>query len=108
MKKINSQQLLEKLNEHKVAILDVRSEEKFQMGHLKHGNAKNIHVFKTDIFALEDSEEGENLPFTRDTEVIVTCTTGNSATRCTKILTERGYNVTLLEGGMTAWNKENK
>src|SRR5699024_12250361 len=108
MKKITPQQLLEKLNENKVSVLDVRSKEKFELGYLKHKNSENIHVFKTDIFDLEESDTHVDLPFSQDTEVIVTCTTGNSATRCTKILAEKGYNVTLLEGGMTAWNKDIK
>lgn len=106
MKKITPTKLREKLNHKKMTILDVRSKEKFQMGRLKHENAENIHVHKDDIFALEETDEDVKLPFSKETEVIVTCTTGNSATRCTKILEEKGYNVTLLEGGMVAWNQE--
>lgn len=106
MKTITPKQLLKKLNKNRVSILDVRTEEKFKIGHLKHANAENIHMHKTDIFALEEANPNIELPLTPDTEVIVTCTTGNSATRCTQILTEKGYNVTLLEGGMTAWNQE--
>lgn len=105
MKKITPQELQDKLKDEKVAILDVRTKEKFELGHLKHKNANNIHVLKTEIFELENATKEMALPFARDTEVIVTCTTGNSATRCTKILTEKGYNVTLLDGGMVAWNE---
>jgi len=104
IKHITPQQLKEKLNIDKVKVLDVRSEEKFNKGHLKHPNAENIHIPKTEIFALEESDDQTDLPITADEEIIVTCTTGNSAARCTKILTEKGYRVTLLEGGMTAWN----
>jgi len=107
MKKISPKQLKEKLHADQVAILDVRSEEKFQMGHLKHKNAENIHVPKADIFALEETDENVDMPFSPNTEVIITCTTGNSARRCTKILSDKGYNAVLLEDGMTAWNKSN-
>lgn len=106
MKKITPQELQDKLNRTKVAILDVRTKEKFELGHLRHENAENINVLKTKIFGMEASKEAIDVPFSRDKEIIVTCTTGNSATRCTKILAEKGYNVTLLEGGMVAWNKE--
>lgn len=106
MKKITPTQLKEKLNHKKMTILDVRSKEKFQIGHLKHENAENINVHKNNIFALEETDTDFKLPFPKDKEVIVTCTTGNSATRCARILEEKGYNVTLLEGGMVAWNKE--
>lgn len=107
MKQITPKQLKERLEQDRLKILDVRSADKFQLGHLKHSNADNIHIFKNEIFNLEQSDEKANLPFSTDQEVIVTCTTGNSATRCTKILADKGYNVTLLTGGMTAWNKEN-
>jgi len=106
MKKITPQELQNKLNNNKVAILDVRSKVKFELGRLKHENAENINILKTEIFSLEESQKEIDIPFSRDTEVIVTCTSGNSASRCTKILAEKGYNVTLLEGGMIAWNKE--
>ncbi|HLQ97547.1 MAG TPA: rhodanese-like domain-containing protein, partial [Candidatus Dormibacteraeota bacterium] len=33
-----------------------------------------------------------------------TCTTGNSAGKCADILEDKGYQVTVLEGGITAWN----
>jgi rhodanese-related sulfurtransferase len=39
----------------------------------------------------------------KDKEIIVTCTTGNSATRCATILSEKDYHVVVLEGGITAW-----
>lgn len=106
MKKITPQQLKDKLAIEKVRVLDVRTEEKFQKSHLQHENAENLNVFKEEIFTLEENEDVTELPFTKDEEIVVTCTTGNSATRCTKILTDKGYNVTVLEGGMTAWNKE--
>ena len=38
-------------------------------------------------------------------EIIVTCTTGNSAKKCATILEEKGYQVTVLEGGLMAWKE---
>src|SRR5699024_1961097 len=106
MKKITPTQLKEKLNHKKMTILDVRSKEKFKIGHLKHENGENKNDHKKNIFELEETETNYTLPFPKDKEVILTCTTGNSATRCARIEEEKGYNATLLEGGMVAWNKE--
>lgn len=108
MRRITAQQLKKKLTKDKVKILDVRSEEKFKIDHLNHQNAENIHIPKTEIFSMEETNEKVDLPITTDEEIIVTCTSGNSASRCTKILREKGYHVTLLEGGMTAWHKNNE
>jgi len=105
MKKITPEQLKRKLEEGEVKILDVRNEEKFEIGRLRHPHAQNVNVFKGDIFALEEGKTSTRLPFTTGEEVIVTCTTGNSARRCTEILKNEGYNVSLLEGGMVNWNK---
>lgn len=107
MKEITPKQLLEKLNRETVCILDVRAKEKYEQNHLKHEHAENINIPKATIFALEEDEDTPiNLPLSKDKEIIVTCTTGNSARKCAKILSEKGYNVTLLEGGMTKWNND--
>lgn len=106
MKKTTPKQLKEVLDKGKVKVLDVRSEDKFELGHLKHEHAENINIPKNNIFDWEKGEQSLNLPFSKSEEVVVTCTTGNSATKCSKILSEKGYNVTVLEGGMVAWNKD--
>lgn len=107
MKKITAKQLKLRLDQETLKILDVRNEEKFQKDHLQHVHAENINIFKEKIFKLETNHQSEaKLPFSKEEEIIVTCTSGNSATRCSKILEQEGYNVTLLDGGMTAWHKQ--
>jgi rhodanese-related sulfurtransferase len=82
----------------KVTIIDVRAEEKFNDYHIK--NSQNIP--KTIILGSNKAvEESVSLP--KDEEIIVTCTTGNSAAKCAAILREKGYKATVLEGGLTAW-----
>lgn len=108
MNKITPEKLKERLDQEELTILDVRTKDKFEIGHLRHSNAENINVFKEDIFALEKEKDGIELPFSPKREVIVTCTSGNSATKCTEILAKHGYKVTVLEGGMVNWNKVNK
>jgi rhodanese-related sulfurtransferase len=38
-------------------------------------------------------------------EIIVVCTTGNSAARCAAVLSEKEFNATVLVGGITAWKE---
>ncbi|MBS4189548.1 rhodanese-like domain-containing protein [Bacillus sp. FJAT-49705] len=106
MKSITPKELAEKIKKYEeVYILDVRAEEKYNNYHINEENIKSINLGKTVIFALE---EGNNQPIHSlpiNKEIIVTCTTGNSAKKCSAILAEKNYHVTLLEGGITAWKE---
>lgn len=103
LKKISPEALNEKMqNQEKVILLDVRAEEKYNQYHIEDLALENINIPKTNIF--EGKEEViSKLP--KDKEIIVTCTTGNSATKCANILAEKDYNVIVLEGGVTAWKE---
>lgn len=104
VKKITPEQLFEKMqNLEKVILLDVRAEEKYKGYHIEDNKIENINIVKTKIFDQEDNTHLESLP--SDQEIIVTCTTGNSATKCAAILAEKEYDVTVLDGGITAWKK---
>ncbi|HYK74876.1 MAG TPA: rhodanese-like domain-containing protein [Pseudoneobacillus sp.] len=100
IRKITVKELQEKMAKEKnVSLLDVRAEEKFQESHIE-GTTWNIP--KTDIFNME---EGSISVLPKDQEIIITCTTGNSAAKCAEILSEKDYNVLVLEGGVTAWKE---
>ncbi|MFZ7943021.1 MULTISPECIES: rhodanese-like domain-containing protein [Bacillaceae] len=98
-KKITPKELHERLQSgEKVVVLDVRAEEKFNEFHIK----ESLNLPKNIIFQLDGEEEGQiSLP--KDQEMIVTCTTGNSAAKCAAILDTHKYHVTVLDGGLTAW-----
>lgn len=98
--KISPKELEEQLRTRKPFVLDVRAEDKFQEYHVE--NSYNIH--KSAIF---ENQEDVLSTLPKDREIIVTCTTGNSAAKCAKILAEKNYQVTLLEGGITAWKEFN-
>lgn len=106
VKKISPEQLFEKMKaQEKVVLLDVRAEEKYNDYNIEHSTIENLNIEKSKIFKLEDHET-DNIPsLPKDDEIIVTCTTGNSATKCATILAERDYDVTVLEGGITAWRE---
>lgn len=102
IQKITPKELHERLQgEEKVVILDVRAEEKYNEFHIE--ESRNIP--KTDIFQLEETGEDAQLSLPKDQEIIVTCTTGNSATKCANLLNAHDYKVTVLEGGLTAWKE---
>jgi len=98
-KKITPKELHERLQSgEKVLLLDVRGEEKYNEFHIK--ESRNLP--KNVIFQLEEKEDAR-LSLPKDQEIIVTCTTGNSASKCAAILNTHDYHVTVLDGGLTAW-----
>ncbi|QOY35136.1 rhodanese-like domain-containing protein [Anaerobacillus isosaccharinicus] len=103
---ISAAELREKLKkEENVFLLDVRAKEKFSQFHIEDPRLEVRNIVKTEIFKAEASTEDKIQFLPDDKEVIVTCTTGNSATKCAKILADKDYNVVVLEGGITAWKK---
>jgi rhodanese-related sulfurtransferase len=104
VQKITPKELHEKLQRNeKVALIDVRAEEKYNEFHIEHAFLESQNLPKTIIFELEKT--GDQLPFPREKEIIVTCTTGNSAAKCAHILDGNELNLTVLEGGLTAWKE---
>jgi len=101
---ISPQQLQQRMQEEiQVFILDVRAADKYDIDHIEGSSIESINIPKTIIFENESSVSLANLP--KNQEIIVTCTTGNSARKCAAILKEKNFNVTVLNGGITAWKK---
>ena len=48
-------------------------------------------------------ESGEAMPFADDAKVVLYCGSGNSCTRISAVLRERGIDARALEGGYVAW-----
>ncbi len=102
-KTISPEQLMGKLREETVYLLDVRSEEKYHDFHIEGPNLKSMNIPKNAIFNLSDDNYLQELP--KGKEVVLTCTTGNSARKCASILSSKNYDVIVLEGGITAWRE---
>jgi rhodanese-related sulfurtransferase len=101
MQKITAKELHERLKANeKVVLLDVRASEKYNQFHIE--ESRNIP--KTVLFDMEVTGDAAQLPIPKDQEIIITCTTGNSALKCANILDAYDYKVTVLDGGLTAWN----
>lgn len=106
-KKISPNELQDRIaGEEEVVVLDVRAEEKYNHFHIKSSQVVSLNIPKNEIFELEYGAELSALP--KDKQIVVTCTTGNSAEKCAKILDGLGYQVEVLEGGLTAWKESRK
>jgi len=107
LKTISPQELQQRMkNDKQLCILDVRAEDKYENDHIEGSGIQSINIPKTLIFDLANDDAIAGLP--KDQEIIVTCTTGNSAKKCAAILKENDYNVTVLDGGITAWREFNE
>ncbi len=106
LKRITPEELYGKMkNQEKVVVLDVRAEDKFNEFHIEDSSIENLNIAKTNIINLSENEEASIDSLPKAKEIIITCTTGNSATKCAEILSEKEYDVVVLEGGITAWKK---
>ncbi|PID01894.1 hypothetical protein CSV67_12400 [Sporosarcina sp. P2] len=103
---ITAEELFRKIQtEQALVLVDVRAEDKYNQFHIEANTVEDINVPKTEIFMLDDEVENVLPQLPKNREMIITCTTGNSATKCANILSSRDYDVTVLEGGITAWKE---
>ena len=106
LKVISPEQLQKRMQEERqVLILDVRAADKYENEHIEGSSIESINIPKTVIFDLVNEEESTIPDLPKNQEIIVTCTTGNSAKKCAAILKEKNFNVTVLEGGITDWKE---
>lgn len=108
MKKITPKALATRIITDHALILDVRAKDKYETNPITGKNIENFHIPKTEILNFPEQKDQQDLNLPKNQEVIITCTTGNSASKCAAILHEKGYQVTLLEGGVTAWEAYQK
>lgn len=87
------------LTNDSVQVVDVRTPEEYSDGHI-HG-AKNLNVFDKDFTdkALKSLD--------RNRSIAVYCRSGKRSAEAARILSEKGFKVTNLKGGIIAW-KDNK
>lgn len=107
LKNITPKELHERIKgENQIILLDVRAAEKYNEFHIEEPQVVSLNIPKTEISNLEEDLVLSQLP--KDRPVVVTCTTGNSAAKCAKILDGLGLQVEVLEGGLTAWKEYRK
>lgn len=85
------------MNREACIIIDVRSEEKFNLGHIP--NAINIPFanFSRDI---------DNLKKDAKKTILVYCGSGNSSGKAMRLLSQKGFETVMsVEGGFSEWIK---
>lgn len=90
----------EKIVKHKGQLIDVRTQQEYQSGHIQ--DAINIHIYDNDF-----EEQLENL--NKDEPVYVYCKAGGRSSDAVEILKEKGFNhIVELNGGTDAWKEAGK
>jgi rhodanese-related sulfurtransferase len=98
-REVTPTQATQLINREDAVVLDVRSANEFQEGHI--GGARNIPAD-----ALEQHKK--QLDKLKDKPVIVCCIAGPRSTKVAGWLTANGFErVYLLSGGIRAWQSEN-
>lgn len=88
------------LEDDNVQLLDVRTPEEFAEGHI--AGAKNINLFNKDFLSTAQKILDKSKP------VAVYCRSGKRSAEAARLLSDKGYNVTNLNGGIMAWMKNKK
>ena len=80
-----------------VQLLDVRTPQEYADGHID--GAININVQSKDFQKLAEKE------LSKDSTILVYCRSGRRSLEAAKILTDLGYKVVNLKGGIIEWKK---
>lgn len=100
VKKITHQQATLLINRENAIVVDVRSENEFNKGHI-------IDSVLLPLSKLKNNELG-TLEKEKDTPIIVVCNTGMTSTQACQMLQKAGFsNLSNLQGGITQWQTAN-
>ena len=90
----------EYLSDDKVQLVDVRTPEEYAEGHI--AGSRNINVFDSDFVDEAEKTLDKSKP------VAVYCRSGKRSADAARELTDIGFNVANLEGGILAWKEDHK
>lgn len=94
-KLLNSAQYKQVISENGVTIIDVRTPEEYQNGHIE--NAQNINVQSGDFKAKMEN-------FDREKPIYIYCRSGSRSANAGRILEEMGFKeIYDLKGGILSW-----
>ena len=88
----------EYLTNNSVQLLDVRTPEEYAEGHI--AGSRNINVFDSDFIDEAEKTLDKSKP------VAVYCRSGKRSADATRELSDIGFNVVNLEGGILAWKED--
>lgn len=100
IKKITHQQATHLINREGAKLVDIRSQDDFNKGHI-------IDAIHTPLSQLKNNQFG-SLEKHKDAPIIVVCNTGMTASQACQMLHKAGFsNVSNLQGGITEWRNAN-
>jgi len=84
-----------------IFILDVRTPEEYEAWKISYDKHKDLSLIPID--QLSSQQALNQIP--RDKEIVTVCSHGYRSMMAAEFLTELGYNVRSVKGGMSGWNK---
>jgi rhodanese-related sulfurtransferase len=94
--RVNTSQAIQLINREHAVILDIRSPDLFQKGHIIDAQL---------LTSKEILENPKKIERFKNKPIILVCSTGNESQKVTLSLIKQGYNVYLLSGGIRAWTE---
>jgi rhodanese-related sulfurtransferase len=92
---VNSTQAKMMLKEGNASLLDVRTPKEF----------KHLHVKGAKLIPLDKLEKHLD-ELNKKTRIIVYCQSGNRSVSASRILSDNGFSVYNVRGGINAWNEQ--
>jgi glyoxylase-like metal-dependent hydrolase (beta-lactamase superfamily II)/rhodanese-related sulfurtransferase len=101
---IDAQKLKEKMDKgDDVFILDVRTPEEYEAWRLSYDKHSKTPLIPVDRLFGSQKTIADQIP--KDKEIVTLCAHGNRSMMAAQLLSQMGYNVKSIRGGMAAWNQ---
>ena len=101
---IDAQKLKEKMDRGEdVFILDVRTPEEYEAWRLSYDKHSKTPLIPVDRLFGSQKTIADQIP--KDKEIVTLCAHGNRSMMAAQLLSQMGYNVKSIRGGMAAWNQ---
>ena len=101
---IDPEELKKKIdNNENIFLLDVRTPQEYEAWRISYENHNNPKLIPVDRLFMKDPTLLKEIP--KDKEIVTVCAHGNRSMIAAKILTQLGYSVKSVKGGMAGWNK---
>ena len=101
---IDPEELKKKIdNNEDIFLLDVRTPQEYEAWRISYENHNNPKLIPVDRLFMKDPTLLEEIP--KEKEIVTVCAHGNRSMIAAKILTQLGYRVKSVKGGMAGWNK---
>jgi glyoxylase-like metal-dependent hydrolase (beta-lactamase superfamily II)/rhodanese-related sulfurtransferase len=90
-------------NDENIFLLDVRTPHEYEAWRISYDKYVNPKLIPVDRLFVNDPTLLKEIP--RDKEIVTVCAHGNRSLIAANILSQLGYNVKSIKGGMAGWNK---